>query len=581
MVPMYIERVPNRGSRPAVLLREGWREGNRVRKRTVANLSDWPEAKVEALGAVLRGEAVGGRLEEAFEVVRSRPHGHVVAVVGTMHQLKLPALLEPRRSRKRELATALIAARIVDPQSKLATARQLDPATECNTLGELLGLEHADEDELYAAMDWLLQRQPQIEQALAARHLRDGTLMLYDVTSSYFEGRSCPLARLGHSRDGKKGKLQIVVGLLCSAEGCPVAVEVFEGNTGDPMTLGSQIRKVRERFGLERVVFVGDRGMITDARIRNELRPVEGLDWITALRSSSVAKLVEQGNLQPSLFDEHELGEITSPDYPGERLVVCKNPQLADERARKRQELLQRTEQELERIAAATRRSKRRLKGKDKIGLRVGKVLERSKVGKHFHVDITDDGLSYSRDEQAIQREAALDGLYVVRTSVPQDVLDAQDTVRAYKSLSAVERAFRSCKTVDLKIRPIHHRLEDRVRAHVFICMLAYYVEWHIRDKLAPMLFDDDDPQGAEALRTSPVQSAQRSADAQRKAHSKRTSNGQPVHSLQTLLRDLATLSKHRIQPTLDGMPPFDRTTRPTPLQQQAFDLLEVDWTRY
>ncbi len=579
---MYVEVVPNRGARPTVLLREGWREGKKVRKRTLANLTHWPEAKVQALRAVLRDKSpFAGSLEDAFDIVDGRAHGHVIAVLGTLRRLGLDRLLDRRASRPRRLAVAMIVARILDPRSKLATARGLGEETGWSTLGDVLELGKADEDDLYAAMDWLLERQGRIEQALAKRHLFEGTLVLYDVTSSYFEGRRCPLAKLGHPRDGKKGKLQIVIGLLCNAEGCPVAVEVFAGNTGDPTTLSAQIQKVREQFGLERVVFVGDRGLLTEARIREELRPVEGLDWISALRAPAIAKLVEGGSLQLSLFDERDLAEITDPRYPGERLVVCKNPLLAQERARKREDLLQATERELDRVVEATKRKKRRLRGKDKIALRVGKVQGRFRVAKHFLLEISEEEFRYRRNEERIADEAALDGLYVIRTSVPSHILDAEQTVEAYKSLSTVERAFRSCKTVDLKLRPIHHRREERVRAHVLLCMLAYYVEWHMRQRLAPMLFDDEDREEARRSRASVVQPAQRSTSAQRKARTKRTADGLPVHSFQTLLCDLRRVAKNRVQPRIPGAPGFYRVTTPNPLQQRAFDLLEVDWTRY
>lgn len=573
---MYIEAVPNRNSPPAILLREGWREGKKVRKRTLANLTQWPAELVEGLRLLLRGGTAVQKFDEAFGVVRSRPHGHVAAVLGTLRRLALERLIAPKPTPQRSLVVAMIVARILDPCSKLATARGLGEETQLSTLGELLGMESANEEDLYAAMDWLYQRQPEIETQLARRHLEDGALVLYDVTSTYFEGQTCPLAQWGHSRDGKKGKRQILFGLLCNREGCPLAVEVFEGNTGDPMTLAPQVRKLKGRFGLSRVVLVGDRGMITEARLQEDFQGVEGLDWITALRSPAIRQLVEGGALQLSLFDERDLAEIHSPDYPQERLIVCRNPCLAQERAQKREALLSATERELDKIVAATNRAKRRLKGQERIGLRVGKVLNRFKVGKHFILTITEAGFSYQRDVARIAAEAALDGIYVIRTSVPKDQLGAEETVRAYKDLAGVERAFRSYKTVDLKVRPIYHHLADRVRAHVFLCMLAYYVEWHMRKALAPLLFEDDDKESAEALRPSIVASAQPSEKAQRKAHTKRTEEGLPVHSFQTLLSDLATIVKNRIQPKLPGVEAFDQITRPTPLQQQALDLLGV-----
>jgi transposase len=445
-----------------------------------------------------------------------------------------------------------------------------------STLGELLGVEQADEDELYEAMDWLLARQESIENKLAKRHLSEGTLVLYDVSSTYFEGRHCPLARLGYSRDGKHDKLQIVFGLLTDGEGCPVAVEVFEGNTADPKTLPAQIQKLRQRFGLHRVILVGDRGMITAARIEQDLKAAPGLEWITAPRAPAIRKLVAGGAIQLSLFDQRDLAEISSPDYPDETLIVCKNPLLAQERKRKREELLRATETELDKIRAATTRPRNKLRGKDKIGLRVGKVLGRHKVGKHFLLQITESSFNYERDQAHIESEAALDGLYVIRTSLPKEVLNPDETVRSYKRLCQIERAFRSLKTVDLKVRPIHHRLADRVRAHVFLCVLAYYVEWHMREALAPILFDDDDKATAQALRSSPVAKAQRSPRALEKAYTKTTQSGTPVHSFQTLLADLATLVKNRVQPKQQDALAFDVLTTPSPLQKHALELLDV-----
>ena len=572
---MFVHTIPNRSSPPAVLLRESYREAGKVKNRTLANLSHWPSGKVAALRRVLRGEAVV-EPAQAFTIERSLPHGHVAAVLGTLRRGGLERILHARKSRTRDLVVAMIVARIVAPQSKLATARGLDAETALSSLGEELDLGSADADELYAAMDWLIARQGFIEKKLAARHLEEGTLVLYDVTSSYFEGTKCPLAKFGHNRDGKKGKLQIVYGLLCTREGCPVAVEVFEGNTADPKTLARQIEKLRGRFGLKRVVLVGDRGMITTARIENELRPLDGVDWITALRAPAIAALANQGLIQPSLFDERDLAEITSDEYPGERLIVCRNPFLADERTRKRNELLDATERELEKIRAATQRKRRPLRGADKIGLRVGAGRNRFKMGKHFVLDITDDGFTYRRDTDKIEAEAARDGIYVIRTPVDADTLDTQATVRAYKGLSAVERAFRSFKTMDLKVRPIHHRLADRVRAHVLLCMLAYYVEWHMRQALAPMLFDDDDKPTADAQRTSAVAPAERSSKAKRKAARKRTDDDLPVHSFQTLLQDLATLTKNRVRFGTAKSTTATMLTSPTPVQQRALALLKL-----
>jgi len=572
---MYIERVPNRHSPPAVLLRESYREGQRVKKRTLANLSHLPEATIEGLRRVLRGETVVAP-DDAFTIERSRPHGHVAAVLGTLKKLGVDRWLAARRSPERDRAVALIVSRVLAPDSKLATARALDATRATSTLGEMLGLEAVEAEDLYAAMDWLGARQAQVEKALAQQHLHDGTLVLYDVSSSYLEGRHCPLGRIGHSRDGKKGSLQIVFGLLCNAEGCPVAVEVYAGQTGDPTTLQDQIAKVRTRFGLSRVVFVGDRGLLTSARIREELAPVEGLDWVSALRSEQIRTLAEDGGpLQLSLFDQTDLAEITHPDFPGERLIACLNPLLAAERARKREDLLQATERELEQVAAATQREKRALRGEASIGLRVGRVLGRFKMAKHFAIAITETAFTYARKAEAIAAEARLDGLYVLRTSVAKEVLGPEDTVRAYKDLAKVERAFRCLKTVDLHVRPIHHRLEERVRAHVFLCMLAYYVEWHMRKAWAPLLFAEHDPQGAGERRGSPVKPAVRSPSAEDKATTKRTAEGQTVHRFRGLLAYLATLTKNTIQPAGD-LPAFDRLTTPTPLQQEAFQRLEL-----
>ena len=577
---MYIATVPNRGSPPAILIRESYREGAKVKSRTIANISGWPTEKIEALREVLAGKrgpsGPAVRLEDAFDIVRSRPHGHVAAVLGTLRRLELHELIDRRRSPERDLVEAMIVGRILDPQSKLATARGLSAETLDSSLGRVLDVEEADEDDLYAAMDWLLQRQTRIEDRLAQRHLAEGALVLYDVSSTYFEGRHCPLAKLGHSRDGKRDKLQIVFGLLTNAEGCPVAVEVFEGNVGDPKTLAAQVQKIRGRFGIDRVVLVGDRGMITEARIREDLVTVEGLDWITALRAPAIRKLVESGSLQLSLFDRKDLAEISDPQYPGERLVVCKNPLLAEERRRKRGELLDATEAALAKVAQRTERAKRPLRGQAKIALAVGKVLGRFKVGKHFRLELRDDGFSYARDEKAIADEAALDGFYVVRTNVEAKRMSATDAVRNYKSLSRIERAFRSIKTVDLKVRPIHHRKEDRVRAHVFLCMLAYYVEWHMREALAPLLFDDEDPEAGEALRSSIVAPAERSPSATDKASRKRTDGDLPVHSFQSLLGDLATIAINRVRPKAAAIAEFDKLTEPTASQAQAFKLLQV-----
>jgi Transposase DDE domain len=570
---MYIEAVPNRGSPPAILLRESYRDGGRVRKRTLLNLTDWPGDLVAGLRALLKGGTVIPAGQEALTVTRSLPHGHVAAVLGTLRQIGLDHLLGPEGLRCRDLVLGLIVSRILAPTSKLATAKALDPATAASSLGAVLGLGPVDEAELYSALDWLLTRQPAIETALAKRHLRGGMLVLYDVSSSYVEGRCCALARLGYSRDGKKGKLQIVYGLLCTADGCPVAIEVFAGDVADPKTLGTQIAKLEQRFDLTHVVLVGDRGLITQARIDEDLKPA-GLDWISALRAPAIRALVEGGALQLSLFDQRDLAAITVPEFPGERLIVCRNPDLARERTRKREALLAATERDLAAIAAAVARQRRPLRGAAAIGLKVGVVRDRHKMAKHFELTITDDRFSFARKTVAITAEAALDGLYVVRTSLPAETLGDTGTVRAYKSLAAVERAFRCLKTVDLQVRPIYHWLANRVRAHLFLCMLAYHVEWHLRARLAPMLYDDADKEAAAAARASIVAKAQRSPAAMAKQATGRAADGLPVHSFQSLLADLATLTRNTMLSALAPERPFTLTARPTPIQQKAFDLL-------
>jgi hypothetical protein len=568
---MYVAIVPNRSSRPAILLRESYRDGASVKNRTLANLSDWPPEQIETLRAALRGDKLVPA-GEGMEIMRALPHGHVAAALGMARRIGLDELLPDGPERQRSLALALIVERLIDPAAKLATSRALDERTAINSLGMTLGLGEVNVKEVYAALDWLGMAQPSIEEALAQRHLHDGTLVLYDVSSSYVEGRCCELARFGHSRDGRSDKMQIVYGLLCAADGCPVAIEVFEGNTGDPSTVGNQIAKLKERFGLKRVVMVGDRGMITQARIEGDLKPA-GLDWITALKAPAIQQLAAEGGpLQLSFFDERDLAEIESSDFPGERLVVCKNHALAEERRRKRGELLDATEQDLKDIQKRIVRKRKPLRGADKIGL--GAIIGRRKVGKHFDLTITDDQLSFTRDHAAIAKEAALDGFYVLRTNVPAEAINTADTVRAYKSLARVERAFRSLKTTDLDIRPIFHWVSPRVRAHVFLCMLAYYLEWHMRQALAPVLFDDHDRAAGEALRSSPVAKAEPSPAAKRKAKKKRTDDGQPVHSFRTLLADLATLTRNTVK--CGKAPEMTLLARATEIQQRAFDLLGV-----
>jgi transposase len=574
---MYVERIPNRNSPPAILLRESYRDGDKIRKRTLANLSDWQPAKIEALRRVLRGDAVAPAGREALSMQRSLPHGHVAAALGTLRKIGLERLLsQGGRQPKQEVAlcVAMIVARLLDPASKLATARLLDDETATCSLGQVLGLGAVDEQQLYGALDWLIEQQERIEKAFAKRHLNNGTLVLYDVSSTYFEGRTCELAKLGHNRDGKKGKLQIVFGLLCSQDGCPVAIEVFEGNVGDPSTLPTQVAKLKERFKLDRVVLVGDRGMITEARIRETVKPAD-LDFITALRAPAIRNLVAAGELQLSLFDARDLAEITSSDYPGERLVVCRNPLLAEERARKRRELLAATEEKLRKIQARVRRAKRPLRGRDAIGIAVGKVIDHYKMAKHFDVTIADSDLVIERRSQPIDDEASLDGIYVVRTNVAAQWLDSSSVVGAYKGLSNAERAFRSLKTVDIEIRPIHHRRNHRVRAHVLLCMLAYYLEWHMRQALKPILFDDHDKKAADAARGSIVAKAVRSEAAKRKTSTKRTDDDLPVHSFQSLLADLATLTRNTMMMG-DSSATFVLYPKLTPVQERAFQLLDV-----
>jgi hypothetical protein len=577
---MHIESVPNRKSHPTILLRESFRAEGKVRKRTIANLTAWPEPLVEGLRTLLRGGVALASADEALTISRSLPHGHVAAVLGTAEQIGLAKLLSERRGgpagrRYRDLVMALIVNRVIAPASKLATVRALNPETAASSLGERLGLGAVGEREIYESLDWLLDRQERIEKGLAKRHLVGGTLTLYDVSSSYLEGRCCELAQHGYSRDHRSDRPQIVYGLLCSREGCPVAIEVFEGNTADPMTLSDQVDKLKARFGLERVVLVGDRGMITSARIREDLKPA-GLDWITALRAPKIQELANGGALQLSLFDDRDLAEITAPDYPGERLIVCRNPLLAAERRRKREALLAATERDLSRVKLAVERKRAPLRGKAEIALEVGAVLDKHKMGKHYDLTIADTSFAYRRKEDAIASEARLDGIYVIRTNLPSTALTAEQTVGAYKSLAQVERAFRCLKTVDLEIRPVFHWTAPRVRAHVLLCMLAYYVEFHLRSRLAPLLFDDHDRTAAAAERKSIVAPAQRSPAAKRKATSRRTDDGLPVHSFRSLLNDLATVCLNKVSLPSNPKYRFDLPTKPTPLQARAFELLGV-----
>jgi transposase len=567
MVGMHIHVVPNRGSPPTILLRESYREGAKVRKRTLANLSSWSLAQVEAMRAILRGEELLP-VAQGFAITASRSHGQVQAIIVAMQRLGFAALIAANPCRERDLVLGMVAARIVAPQTKLATTRWW----HTTTLAEDFGVADASEDDLYAAMDWLLTRQDRIQQKLAARHLHTGGLVLYDLTSSYFEGISCPLAKLGHNRDGKRGLLQVNYGLLTDARGCPVAVSVHEGNTADSKTFMPEVQRLRQSFGIERMVMVGDRGMIGQKAIA-KMRDSDGIGWITALKSASIRVLIEQGHLQLGLFDERNLLELSSPDYPGERLVACRNPQLAKSRAHKREALLAATEIKLTKIKARVAAGK--LSGKDAIGLKVGKIINQYKVGKHFELAIGDQAFSFQRKAESIAAEAALDGLYLIRTSVPATQMDAPDCVRNYKALANVERAFRSLKTVDLKVRPIHHHLADRVRAHIFLCMLAYYVEWHLREAWRELMFADTD-QKAKATR-DPVAPAKRSEAALAKIASKLLDDGTPAHSFGTLMAELATIVRNTCRTPSAGpdAPTFDILTTPNPKQQRALDLIQ------
>jgi transposase len=567
---MYIETVPNRNSRPAVLLREGWREGNKICKRTLANLSDWSQARIEALRRVLKNEPLLSP-EAAFVIERSLPHGHVQALLSAIKRMGLDSLIAAKRVRERDLVLAMIVERLIHPCSKLATTR----LWHSSTLAEELGVSDATEDDLYAAMDWLLQRQARIEQKLAARHLRDGAQVLYDVTSSYYEGRTCPLMKFGHDRDGKRGRPIVVYGALTDAQGRPIALEVYPGNTGDPTTVPDQVHKLRERFHLDHVVLVGDRGMLTHVQI-DKLKQFPGLGWISALRSADIRQLVQGGALQLSLFDEKNLAEIVAPQFAGERLIACHNPLLAQERGRKRAALLAATEQKLAGIAREVARRKRTPLSAAAIGKKVGAVLNRFKMAKHFDTTIKDGAFAYARRAQAIEREAHLDGIYVIRTSEAQSRLSAADAVRSYKRLAQVEHAFRCLKGIDILVRPIRHRDEQRVKAHLFLCMLAYYVEWHMRKALASLLFDDEQLEDNRKTR-DPVAPAKPSAQAKQKKVVRVSADGLPIHSFETLLADLATRCRNRCRIKSDpNGAPFAHLTEPTPLQQRVFELLEL-----
>jgi hypothetical protein len=571
---VYIETIPNRNSPPAILLREGYRENGKVVKRTLANLSHWDAQLVEHFRVLLKGGVAVESASSVLSIERSLPHGHVAAVLGAARGSGSSLWFGSAPQELQPLLQAMLVARVLEPASKLATHRSLHDDTATSSLGRTLGVGQCAVDDLYRALDWLHEAQPAIERRLARAHLVGSTLVLYDLTSTWLTGRCCELAARGHSRDGKRDDPQIVFGLVCTAEGCPIAVEVFKGNTADPATVAAQVSKLKERFGIEQIAWVGDRGMLTSARIEQLLKP-QGMDWVSSLRAPQIAQLAaERGPFQPSLFDERNLLELTSEHFPGERLVVCRNPALAEERARKRLELLGATEADLAKIAAATQRARNPLRKQDAIALRVGRVIERFRMAKHFELTITDTSLSWRRKDEAISAEAALDGLYVIRTSLSRDKLDASATVAAYKSLAHVERAFRSMKTVDLNVRPVFLYSEQRVRAHVFLCMLAYYVEWHMRQRLKPMLFDDEYLDEASATRASPVAKAARSDHAKAKDASKHADDGLALHSFRTLLKDLATLTYNVARTGANPAAQIVITSRPTPIQAKAFELL-------
>jgi len=574
---MYIESVPNRNSPPAVLLRESYREAGKVCKRTLANLSCLSDEVIEGLKVLLRGGVAVPSAAEVFTVERTLPHGHVAAVLGSARGSGAMNWFGSAPTELQPVLMAMLVARVIEPASKLATHRLLRDESASSSLGRVLGVGQCKADDLYWALDWLHDAQPAIERRLARQHLVNATLVLYDLTSTWLTGRCCELAARGHSRDGKRDDPQIVFGLVCTAEGCPISVEVFKGNTADPATVASQVGKLKTRFGIEHLAWVGDRGMLTSARIEQVLKP-QGMDWVSSLRAPQIVQLaVEHGPFQPSLFDERNLLELTSQHFPGERLLVCRNPLLAEERARKRLELLAATEADLVKIVAATQRTRKPLRGEDAIGVRVGRVIGHFHMAKHFELTITETTFTYQRKTEAIDAEAALDGLYVIRTSVPAAQLDADQAVAAYKSLAHVERAFRSMKTIDLHVRPVFHYTPERVRAHVFLCMLAYYVEWQMRKRLKPMLFDDEQLDEASDARASPVVKAVRSEHAKAKDASKIADDGLPLHSFRTLLKDLGTLAYNITHTHLNPEAKIVLTTRPTPLQAKAFELLDLN----
>ena len=608
---MYVEAVPNRNSPPAILLRESYRENGKVRKRTLANLSKCPAHAIDALKAALKGESsapdssshsgcgVNVPLNEQFEIAASLPHGHVAAVLGTIKKLGLARLVDRCDSRERKIALALVAARILFPDSKLATLRLLDPEaalhfqqdedappltpldlSPCSTLAEELGIDLGTltPADLYGAMRWLFARQKRLEKGLARKHLKEGCLALYDLTSTYYEGSTCVLAQFGHNRDKKKGKRQINLGVLCDEHGRPISCEVFAGNVADPKTVSSQASKLRKQFGLNKVVLVGDRGMLTQARIDEELRHLEGLAWISALNHKSVNALVKDGSVQPELFDDYGVAEIESPGYPGERLVVCYNPPLAEKRKNKRLELLKITDGKLAVIQNATRRARNPYRGKAEIGRRVQREAGKYKMLKHYTLKIEEESFDFERNEDAIAKEAAVDGFYIIRSGgVSRDEMQSGELVDAYKKLGEVEKAFRTLKSIAIRVRPIHHREEEMVRAHIFLCTLAYYVEWHMREALAPMLFTDEHKQQARDSRSCEAQPVKKSADARAKANEKLDREGRPVHSFSTLMEHLRGIVRNRIEPGIKGIPAFHKETRPDALQRRALELLGLE----
>lgn len=575
---MYLEKVPNRNSPPAVLVRESYREDGKVKKRTLANLSKLPPELIEKIGKILKGGKVIEEMANSFEIRKSRGHGQVMAVWGMAKKLGLPKIIGEKREAERNIVLAMIVSRILNPSSKLATARYLNEESGNTTLGEMLDLGEIREEELYKAMDWLGERQEKIEKKLAEKHLKEGEIILYDVTSTYMEGKKCKLGKYGYNRDKKRGKLQIVWGMLCNKEGCPVAVEVWAGNTSDTKTLGEQIRKVKEKFGIEKIVWVGDKGMITETRIREEIAVTEGIEWITSVRRVQIKELLKQEEIQLSLFDEKNIVEIEAEEYKGERLIVCRNPILAEERRKERKSLIDVAEKELEKIAIATQRKQKRLTGKTAIAMRLGKLISKKSGCKYFSWQIEENSFVYSKNEEKIAEENKLDGLYVIRTSVPATEMSGTAVVKSYKSLSKVEQAFRCCKTMDLKVRPIYHYLEKRVKAHVFLCMLAYYVEWHLRELLTPLLFEESDSAWIDEGASTVMKEKEDAMNGNvKKGRKKRTEEGFPVHSFQTLLANLGTITMNWIQPVgYDESCGFEKITKLTAFQEKVFELLGI-----